>query len=207
MPKKHRAKLDARWRYGVLLGRASNCDQNFIGLANGSIVTARAVARLVPSMRWDAGKVGAIAGVPMDYRTKDYDVIEEDAAPHSHPEPVEDPETEEIERRRLRITFEHLKTHGYTQGCRRCQLHKQGLHTRAKHFRHSETCRSRIYRAARAAKGVVTEEEAKRLQARDKPSKDRHEPKPETPPEVSEAPKDISMEINPSRDVGSICTL
>ena len=201
VPKKHRAKLDARWRYGVFLGRASNCDQNFIGLANGSIVTARAVARLVPSMRWDSGKVGAIQGMPMDYKTREYDVIEEDASPHSHSEPAEDPEMAEIELRRLRITFEHLKAHGYTTGCRKCQLHRQGLHVRAKHFRHDETCRSRIYKAIRAAKGVVSEEEEKRLQVKDKPSKVRHEPKPEAPAEVPDAPKDSSMEVDPSRDV------
>ena len=194
VPKKHRAKLDARWRYGVFLGRASNCDQNYIGLANGSIATARAIARLVPSMRWDSGKVGAVTGVPMDHKTRDYDVIEEDAAPHNHPEPLEDSETIEIERRRLRITLEDLKTHGFTPGCRRCQLHRQGLHVRAKNFRHDEACRSRIYRATRAAKGVVTEDEEKRLQARDKPSKDRNEPKPEAPAEVPETPKDVSMD-------------
>ena len=50
VPKKHRAKLDARWRYGVFLGRASNCDQNYVGLANGSIVAARAIVGLVPSL-------------------------------------------------------------------------------------------------------------------------------------------------------------
>ena len=76
VPKKHRAKLDARWRYGIFLGRASNCDQNYVGLADGSIVTARAIVRLVPSLRWNFDKLGAIAGVPMDFKTKNYDVIE-----------------------------------------------------------------------------------------------------------------------------------
>ena len=71
VPKTHRAKLDARWRYGVFLGRASNCDQNYIGLANGSIVTARAIVRLVPSLRWSSEKVGLVNGVPMDFKTKD----------------------------------------------------------------------------------------------------------------------------------------
>ena len=52
VPKKHRAKLDSIWRYGTFLGRASNCDQNFIGLSDGTIATARAIVRLVPSLRW-----------------------------------------------------------------------------------------------------------------------------------------------------------
>ena len=147
VPKKHRAKLDARWRYGLFLGRASNCDQNFVGLANGSIVTARAIVRLVPSLRWSAEKLGVISGVPMDYKTKEFDVIEEEAAPHTHPEATEDAEVEEASSRRLRVTVEHLKDHGYTTGCRRCELHRQGLHVRAKHSRHDEQCRSRISRA------------------------------------------------------------
>ena len=70
VPRKHRCKLDARWRYGIVLGRASNCDQNYIGLADGSIVTARAIVRLVPSLRWSMEKVGAVTGVPMDVKTK-----------------------------------------------------------------------------------------------------------------------------------------
>ena len=193
VPKKHRAKLDARWRYGVFLGRASNCDQNYIGLANGSIATARAIARLVPSLRWDSGKVGAVTGMPMDHKTRDYDVIEEDAAPHNHPEPLEDSEAIGVEKRRLRITLEELQKYGFTPGCRRCALHRQGLHGRAKELRHDEACRSRIYRAIRAAKDVVTEDEEKLLRARDKPSKDKNEPKPEAPVEVPETPKDVSM--------------
>ena len=85
VPKKHRAKLDAKWRYGIFLGRAANCDQNFIGLADGTIVTARAIARLVPSLRWSQEKIGAIKGVPMDFKTANYDVIEEAEDPHAHP--------------------------------------------------------------------------------------------------------------------------
>ena len=46
VPKKHRAKLDARWRYGVFLGRALDSDQNFVGLSNGTVVCARAIIRL-----------------------------------------------------------------------------------------------------------------------------------------------------------------
>ena len=116
-------------------------------------------------------------------------------------------EAMEIASRRLRINFEHLKAHGYTPRCRRCQLHRQGLHAQAKHLRHDEACRSRIYRAIRAAKGEVTEEEERHLQARDKPSKarnepnTRNEPNAETPVEVPETPRDDSMETDPSRDI------
>ena len=152
-------------------------------------------------MRWDSGKVGAITGVPMDYKTREYDVIEEDAAPHTHPEPAEDQEAIEFASRRLRLNFGHLKTHGYTPGCRKCHLHQQGLHARAKLIRHDEACRSRIYRAIRAAKGVITEEEEKHLQARDKSSTARNEPNTEAPAEAPITPKDDSMDADPSRDI------
>ena len=69
----------------MFLGRASNCNQNVVGLANGSIVTARAIVRLVPSLRWSAEKLGVISGVPMDNKTKEFDVIEEEAAPIHNP--------------------------------------------------------------------------------------------------------------------------
>ena len=201
VPKKHRAKLDARWRYGVFLGRASNCDQNYIGLANGSIVTARAIVRLAPSLRWSNEKVGLVTGVPMDFKTKDFDVIEEDAAPHNHPEVVEDPEVDDVASRRLRIGMEHLREYGFTPGCRRCELHRQGLHARAKHARHDEACRSRIYKAIKDKKGLVGEEEEKRLEPKAKSPKQVDEPKPEkAPPAVPETPTDVPMELAPAED-------
>ena len=196
VPKKHRAKLDSRWRYGTFLGRASNCDQNFIGLSDGTIATARAIVRLVPSLRWNIDKLGLITGVPMDHRTKTYDIIEEDEAPHMHPSgdgpvDVEDPEAAS---RRLRITSNHLRQHGFTDGCRRCGLHRQGQHARAKLIRHDEACRSRIYLAIKALKGNVTEEEEKKLA--DKRPKPPDEPKPELGPEVPETPKEPAMDID-----------
>ena len=190
VPKKHRAKLDAKWRYGVFLGRATNCDQNFIGLADGTIVTARAIARLVPSLRWSHDKLGAIKGVPMDFKTASYDVIEEADDPHAHPsaDAPADAEDPDAASRRLRITDNHLRQHGYTNGCRRCDLHKQGQHSRAKHMRHDEVCRSRIYLAVKEARGNQGEEEDKRLESR-LPKK--HEPKPIEP----ETPRDLPMEV------------
>ena len=63
-------------------------DQNFVGLASGEVVCARAIVRLVPSIRWDADNVGIIHVGPFDYKSRHQDVIEEDPDPHSHPEPT-----------------------------------------------------------------------------------------------------------------------
>ena len=51
VPKKMRAKLDQRWRYGVFLGRALGSDQNFVGLNSGNVVCARAIVRVVQNLR------------------------------------------------------------------------------------------------------------------------------------------------------------
>ena len=51
VPKKQRSKLDVRWRYGTFLGRATNSDQNYIGLNDGTVTCARAMVRLVHSIR------------------------------------------------------------------------------------------------------------------------------------------------------------
>ena len=72
------------------LERSKTSDQNFVGLAGGEVVCARAIVRLVPSIRWDAGKVGVINVTPFDFETRAQDVIEEDPEPHSHPEPSPD---------------------------------------------------------------------------------------------------------------------
>ena len=65
VPKKLRSKLDQRWRYGIFLGRSMSSDQNFIGLANGEVVCARAIVRLVPSVRWDMSRIAAMRHLPL----------------------------------------------------------------------------------------------------------------------------------------------
>ena len=203
VPKKHRAKLDARWRYGVFLGRASNCDQNYVGLANGSIVAARAIVRLVPSLRWNMERLGMVKGTPMDFKTKEYDSIEEDVSPHTHPDDRDDQDLVERENRRMQISYPHLRQYGFTDGCRRCELHKQGLHARAKHLRHSEECRSRIYRAIKAEKGQVGEEEDKRLEVKHKPKplKEPDEPKEKVVDPAPDTPVDVPMDMAPAENL------
>ena len=61
-----------------------------MGLAGGEVVCARAIVGLVPSIRWDADKVGIINVTPFDFKTHTQDVIEEDPQQHSHPVPSPD---------------------------------------------------------------------------------------------------------------------
>jgi hypothetical protein len=201
VPKKHRAKLDARWRYGIFLGRATNCDQNYVGLATGAIVTARAMVRIRPAMRWDLEKLGAITGVPMDFKTANYDIIEESEDPQAHaPSDVPDVEDLDAASRRLRITDHHLRQHGYTPGCRRCELQRQGQPARAKLIRHDEACRSRIYLAIKDARGDQGEEENKKLEVRHKKDS---EPKPIPAQDTPATPTGPSMEVEDFEPAGN----
>ena len=56
--------------------------QHFVGLAGGEALRAGAIVRLVPSIRWDAEKVGVINVTPFDFKTRTQDVIEKDPEPH-----------------------------------------------------------------------------------------------------------------------------
>ena len=154
-PEKLRSKLDVRWRYGVFLGRSMSTDQNYIGVADGSVVGARAMVRIVVAKRWNLSMITAVNSLPMDIKTRGLDTIEAEPNPHDHATPLEQEEEEatdsSLARRRLRITAKDLKTHGYTASCPRCSLHQQGQHSRAGYMRHNETCRNRVYDALRAA--------------------------------------------------------
>ena len=119
----------------------------------------------------------------------------------THPDDIEDPEVQESLNRRRQISLQDLKDYGYTDKCRRCADHKQGLHARAKHLRHDEVCISRIYKAIKDAKGPGNEEEDKRLEARSKSRKVQNEPKPVVDSVNPETPKDISMDADPIVDL------
>ena len=85
VPAKRRTKLEPRWRSGVFLGRSRNTDANFIGLADGSVTTARAMVRVAESERWVADTLFAITGVPMSRGAVNFDVVEGAVDPHRGP--------------------------------------------------------------------------------------------------------------------------
>ena len=64
IPKKQRAKMDVRWRFGYFLGRALNSDQNIIGLADGTVTRARAMTRVIPSLRWNRDRIEKLIATP-----------------------------------------------------------------------------------------------------------------------------------------------
>ena len=204
VPKKQRLKLDVRWRHGIFLGRSMSSDQNFIGLADGSVTCARAMVRLVSKRRWDTEQIGNISALPMDFKTRNLDIIEQGPEPHAHAhededqQQVDDDSMPPSKKRRVQVTWKQLQQFGYTEGCHRCGLHRQGLHARARHARHNEVCRSRIYHEIRGASQNLQPEDELRLEAKPKPLKEPKHDKP-LPPET---PRDLGDDIAQPLDEG-----
>ena len=84
IPKMLRHKMDPRWRKGVFLGRPWNGDQNFVGIANGQIVRARALVRHVPDKRWNPNRLSKICVTPNTERPGNHDDLETLDAPHGN---------------------------------------------------------------------------------------------------------------------------
>ena len=151
VPKKLRAKLDQRWRYGVFLGRSLSSDQNYIGIGTGEVVCARAIVRVVPHMRWSPELISKISTTPLTFRSGALDKIEESHAPHTHVESSDEPTDAPRQMRRLRIMDADVRRFGFTDSCQRCEYLKQNKPLLARGVRHNEDCREKIYDALRAA--------------------------------------------------------
>ena len=150
VPKKIRAKMDQRWRYGIFLGRSLSSDQNFIGIGTGEVVCARAIVRVVPNMRWSPESISKIQITPLTFKSGALDQIEESQDPQAHAEPGI--ETDDVQRqsRRLRILDADVRKYGFTESCQRCDYLRQGKDRLAKGIRHNEECREHTYDALRA---------------------------------------------------------
>ena len=150
VPRKLRAKLDQRWRYGIFLGRSLSSDQNFIGLHNGEVVCARAIVRVVPGIRWAPDRISNISTSPLTFKHGSMDRIEEDPEPQAHPDPNVDSGSTARQGRRLRVLDSDVLKYGYTDSCQRCEYLRQNKAILARGTRHNEECRERLYDAMRA---------------------------------------------------------
>ena len=151
VPKKMRAKMDQRWRYGIFLGRSLSSDQNFVGLGSGEVICARAIVRVVPQHRWSHELISKISTTPLTFRSGALDRIEESADPSAHPEPAHEPTEAPRQLRRLKLLDEDVKRFGLTESCQRCEYLRQNNPLLAKGVRHNEECRERIYDKLREA--------------------------------------------------------
>ena len=81
MPKNTRANMDARWRYGIFVGRSKSSDQNSIALSDGSTTRARAMVRVAPSNRRDHDRVNKLCATPLLEDSKNLDATEQENTP------------------------------------------------------------------------------------------------------------------------------
>ena len=152
VPKKIRAKLDPRWRYGIWLGRSINVDESYVATSDGRVTRARAIVRLIESARWDATKILSIKSKPGDKFVDGLEHVEEEVQPHvglDEQTLESEDDAQKKAQMRMRITLRDLEKYGFTKGCPRCNMHKLG---KTSGVNHSEECRLRIYQAMSQAK-------------------------------------------------------
>ena len=192
VPKKMRAKMDQRWRYGIFLGRSLSSDQNYMGLTSGDVICARAIVRVVPGMRWSHEAISKINVTPLTFKSGALDKIEESADPHTHPEPAADAGDTQRQSRRLKLMDSDVKRFGLTDSCPRCAYLRQNQPLLARGVRHNEECRERIYEALRAAGAEKIQradlEDSSRTATKTRKPRD---PPPDPPPE--EKIEDVPM--------------
>ena len=201
VPKKWRAKLDQRWRYGVFLGRSLSSDQNYIGLNSGEVVCARAMVRVVSSIRWSADMISKIHISPLTFKTGTMDKIEEHVDPHTHPDP--NPDSVEVvqQSRRLRILDADVRRYGFTDSCQRCIYLQQGKTLQARGTRHNEECRAHTYEELRKhgvekVKRADQDDPARNLPRRKPPTTDIAE----QVPNINDAPDEPLIPMDDADD-------
>ena len=153
VPKTARAKLDHKWRHGIVLGRCLHTGSNWIGIKDGTVTTARAMVRVVERSRWSIDRVNSLTGIPGAVKNS-VDTIEAEPEPHSFSSaetPDESLDAKTASKRRLKITLRDLGRYMFSKNCPTCRLHSQGRHSAAQKVHHTEACRLRIYKAMQAA--------------------------------------------------------
>jgi hypothetical protein len=141
--------LESRWAHGVWLGRRWGSPVSRV-FSQGEVVDARAIQRVPVAERWCAATLGAIRATPWCARPGP-----EGAAPLVVLQPLPDVAAQPAPApigympRRVFITRADLDAWGYTAGCRRCTMVREG--SRAQGVAHREECRARIEQCLREA--------------------------------------------------------
>jgi hypothetical protein len=145
--------LDTRWSSGVWLGR------NWGGIihqvfANGKVHAIRGVQRQTRDDRWRKEALEAVTATPWDREPTaegELRVLPPLAQPAAARGAEEQEEVQEPEYNphRVFIKLEDLELHGFTAGCRRCNLMRNGLKSQG--VKHLNACRLRVEQAMRDA--------------------------------------------------------
>jgi hypothetical protein len=142
--------LDARWSSGVWLGRSWGGIVHQV-YANGKVHAIRGVQRQPRADRWRKEALEEIKATPWDRApAAEGEVIV--LPPLAPPAAAQGPaavEVREVEYNphRVHIRLADLEAHGFTAGCRRCGLMRNGLP--ALGVKHLDACRTRVEQAMR----------------------------------------------------------
>jgi hypothetical protein len=158
--------LDARWSSGVWLGRkwGGVIHQVF---ANGAVHEIRGVQRQPRDLRWRKEALEAISVTPWARNPAAHGEGELRVLPPLAPPVVAqgaaEPEVHvpEYNPHRVFIRLEDLERHGFTAGCRRCILMREGR--RSHGVRHRDECRKRVEQALRDAGDARLERAERRV--------------------------------------------
>jgi hypothetical protein len=143
--------LDARWSSGVWLGRAWGGIVHQV-YANGKVHAIRGVQRQPRDARWRKEALEEIRATPWNRApAAEGEMIV--LPPLAAPAAAQGPAAEEVREisynpHRVHIRMEDLELHGFTAGCRRCGLMRNGLP--ALGVKHIDACRTRVEQAMRA---------------------------------------------------------
>ncbi len=145
--------LDTRWSSGVWLGRKWGGIVHQV-FANGKVHEIRGVQRQPCDLRWQRASLEVLASTPWCREPAapgELRVLPPLAPPAAGagrevPEVADAPE---YNPHRVFIKLADLERHGFTAGCRRCILMREGR--RAQGIKHQDACRDRVEQALRDA--------------------------------------------------------
>ena len=117
------ANMDSRWATGTYLGQKWGTTVHIIAVSPLEVIEVRSVMRKTTSERWDREAVESLCATPWCWhvRPADMEADQVRVIPYS-PEGVDaiPPPRPRPPPRRLKITTDMLREHGYTANCRKC---------------------------------------------------------------------------------------
>jgi hypothetical protein len=144
--------LDARWSSGVWLGRRWGGVVHQV-FANGKVHEIRGIQRQPRDARWRKEALEAITATPWNREPRAEGELRvlPPLAPPAAARAAEEPEVRELEYNphRVFIKLSDLERYGFTVGCRRCVLMREGR--KAHGVKHVDECRIRVEQCLRDA--------------------------------------------------------
>ena len=143
--KDRKHKLETEEKEGIWLGQSRSSNEIIVGTREG-VVRAYTVRRREEGQQWDGNLIKEMKGTPKapDPSKEGFNIPTKVNFDADEDAPAEEKQTDKIDIRRMRITPDLLKKHGYTDGCEGCRFKRAGLEGSRPH---TEVCRKRLAEA------------------------------------------------------------